>query len=104
MYAPIDLDISWYCFLRGELECSRGLSRSFLFQGFWFFFNLFFSSRISDPFIFNLCHKDHAMGDQMCSRYSYQDIKEIHLMRFLLQVGIDMLGHLRESCSSSNDM
>uniref|UniRef100_A0A8C3Y3C9 WDFY family member 4 n=1 Tax=Catharus ustulatus TaxID=91951 RepID=A0A8C3Y3C9_CATUS len=42
-------------------------------------------SRISDPFIFNLCHKDHAMGDQMCSRYSYHDIKEIHLMRFLLQ-------------------
>ncbi|KAF4789658.1 WDFY family member 4 [Turdus rufiventris] len=43
-------------------------------------------SRISDPFIFNLCHKDHAMGDQMCSRYSYHDIKEIHLMRFLLQI------------------
>ncbi|XP_030131885.4 WD repeat- and FYVE domain-containing protein 4 [Taeniopygia guttata] len=42
-------------------------------------------SRISDPFIFNLCHKDHAVGDQMCSRYSYHDIKEIHLMRFLLQ-------------------
>ncbi|XP_072726966.1 WD repeat- and FYVE domain-containing protein 4 [Ciconia boyciana] len=42
-------------------------------------------SSISDPFIFNLCHKDHAMGDQMCSRYSYHDIKEIHLMRFLLQ-------------------
>ncbi|XP_015489137.1 WD repeat- and FYVE domain-containing protein 4 [Parus major] len=42
-------------------------------------------SRISDPFIFNLCHKDHAVGDQMCSRYLYHDIKEIHLMRFLLQ-------------------
>uniref|UniRef100_A0A663EJC4 WDFY family member 4 n=1 Tax=Aquila chrysaetos chrysaetos TaxID=223781 RepID=A0A663EJC4_AQUCH len=42
-------------------------------------------SSISDPFIFNLCHKDHAVGDQMCSRYSYHDIKEIHLMRFLLQ-------------------
>ncbi|KAF2979672.1 hypothetical protein EK904_003027 [Melospiza melodia maxima] len=42
-------------------------------------------SRISDPFIFNLCHKDHAVGDQTCSRFSYQDIKEIHLMRFLLQ-------------------
>ncbi|KAK2523488.1 Wdfy4 [Columba guinea] len=42
-------------------------------------------SSISDPFIFNLCHKDHAVGDQMCSRYSYNDIKEIRLMRFLLQ-------------------
>ncbi|XP_009977759.1 PREDICTED: WD repeat- and FYVE domain-containing protein 4 [Tauraco erythrolophus] len=42
-------------------------------------------SSISDPFIFNLCHKDHAVGDQMCSRYSYRDIKEIHLMRYLLQ-------------------
>ncbi|XP_061857387.1 WD repeat- and FYVE domain-containing protein 4 isoform X3 [Colius striatus] len=42
-------------------------------------------SSISDPFIFNLCHKDHAVGDQMCFRYSYNDIKEIHLMRFLLQ-------------------
>uniref|UniRef100_A0A8B9NYW3 WDFY family member 4 n=1 Tax=Apteryx owenii TaxID=8824 RepID=A0A8B9NYW3_APTOW len=42
-------------------------------------------SSISDPFIFNLCHKDHAVGDQRCSRYSYHDIKEIHLMRFLLQ-------------------
>ncbi|XP_010219139.1 PREDICTED: LOW QUALITY PROTEIN: WD repeat- and FYVE domain-containing protein 4 [Tinamus guttatus] len=42
-------------------------------------------SSISDPFIFNLCHKDHALGDQRCSRYSYDDIKEIHLMRFLLQ-------------------
>ncbi|KAM4668749.1 WD repeat- and FYVE domain-containing protein 4 [Amazona ochrocephala] len=42
-------------------------------------------SSISDPFIFNLCHKDHAVGDQMCSRYSYHGIKEIHLMRFLLQ-------------------
>ncbi|XP_026707231.1 WD repeat- and FYVE domain-containing protein 4 [Athene cunicularia] len=42
-------------------------------------------SSISDPFIFNLCHKDHAVGDQKCSRYSYHDIKEIHLMRFLLQ-------------------
>ncbi|RMC11578.1 hypothetical protein DUI87_11699 [Hirundo rustica rustica] len=42
-------------------------------------------SRISDQFIFNLCHKDHAVGDQMCSRYSYHDIREIHLMRFLLQ-------------------
>uniref|UniRef100_A0A8C3KM47 WDFY family member 4 n=1 Tax=Calidris pygmaea TaxID=425635 RepID=A0A8C3KM47_9CHAR len=42
-------------------------------------------SSISDPFIFNLCHKDHAVGDQLCSRYSYHDIKEIHLMRFLLQ-------------------
>ncbi|KFO71016.1 WD repeat- and FYVE domain-containing protein 4, partial [Cuculus canorus] len=42
-------------------------------------------SSISDPFLFNLCHKDHAVGDQMCSRHSYHDIKEIHLMRFLLQ-------------------
>ncbi|XP_035753252.1 WD repeat- and FYVE domain-containing protein 4 [Egretta garzetta] len=42
-------------------------------------------SSISDPFIFNLCHKDHAVGNQMCYRYSYNDIKEIHLMRFLLQ-------------------
>uniref|UniRef100_A0A8C8BHA2 WDFY family member 4 n=1 Tax=Otus sunia TaxID=257818 RepID=A0A8C8BHA2_9STRI len=42
-------------------------------------------SSISDPFIFNLCHKDHAVGDQKCARYSYHDIKEIHLMRFLLQ-------------------
>ncbi|XP_032301308.1 WD repeat- and FYVE domain-containing protein 4 isoform X3 [Coturnix japonica] len=42
-------------------------------------------SSISDPFIFNLCHKDHVVGDQKCSRYSYHDIKEIHLMRFLLQ-------------------
>ncbi|XP_071420399.1 WD repeat- and FYVE domain-containing protein 4 isoform X5 [Pithys albifrons albifrons] len=42
-------------------------------------------SSISDPFIFNLCHKDHAVGEQMCSRYLYSDIKEIHLMRFLLQ-------------------
>ncbi|XP_010181867.1 PREDICTED: WD repeat- and FYVE domain-containing protein 4-like [Mesitornis unicolor] len=42
-------------------------------------------SSISDPFIFNLCHKDRAVGDQMCSRHSYHDIKEIHLMRFLLQ-------------------
>ncbi|OWK58185.1 WD repeat- and FYVE domain-containing protein 4 [Lonchura striata] len=43
-------------------------------------------SRISDPFIFNLCHKDNAVGDPMCVRYSYHDIKEIHLMRFLLQI------------------
>ncbi|XP_068022264.1 WD repeat- and FYVE domain-containing protein 4 [Melanerpes formicivorus] len=42
-------------------------------------------SSITDPFIFNLCHKDHTVGDQICSRYSYHDIKEIHLMRFLLQ-------------------
>uniref|UniRef100_A0A8B9C663 WDFY family member 4 n=1 Tax=Anser brachyrhynchus TaxID=132585 RepID=A0A8B9C663_9AVES len=42
-------------------------------------------SSISDPFIFNLCHKDHAVGDQVCSRYLYHDIKEIRLMRFLLQ-------------------
>lgn len=42
-------------------------------------------SSISDPFIFNLCHKDHVVGDQRCSRYSYCDIKEIRLMRFLLQ-------------------
>ncbi|XP_071604883.1 WD repeat- and FYVE domain-containing protein 4 isoform X1 [Heliangelus exortis] len=42
-------------------------------------------SSISDPFIFNLCHKDHVVEDQKCSRYSYHDIKEIHLMRFLLQ-------------------
>lgn len=53
---------------------------------------MFFTSSISDPFIFNLCHKDHAVGDQMCSRYSYHDIKEIHLMRFLLQVGINTNG------------
>lgn len=74
----------------------------FLFQ--IIFLNLFFSSRISDQFIFNLCHKDHAVGDQQCSRYSYHDIKEIHLMRFLLQVGIHMLSHFRESCNISNDM
>ncbi|XP_051474966.1 WD repeat- and FYVE domain-containing protein 4 [Apus apus] len=42
-------------------------------------------SSISDPFLFNLCHKDHAVGDQTCSPYLYNDIKEIHLMRFLLQ-------------------
>ncbi|XP_021253682.1 WD repeat- and FYVE domain-containing protein 4 isoform X2 [Numida meleagris] len=42
-------------------------------------------SRISDPFIFNLCHKDHVVGVHRCSRYSYHDIKEIRLMRFLLQ-------------------
>uniref|UniRef100_A0A803Y055 WDFY family member 4 n=1 Tax=Meleagris gallopavo TaxID=9103 RepID=A0A803Y055_MELGA len=42
-------------------------------------------SSISDPFIFNLCHKEHVVGDQRCSRYSYHDIKEIRLMRFLLQ-------------------
>lgn len=40
----------------------------------------------------------------MCFCYSYHDIKEIHLMRFLLQVGINTLSHLRESCNSSNDM
>ncbi|XP_052533656.1 WD repeat- and FYVE domain-containing protein 4 isoform X2 [Tympanuchus pallidicinctus] len=42
-------------------------------------------SSISDPFIFNLCHREHVVGDQRCFRYSYHDIKEIRLMRFLLQ-------------------
>ncbi|CAM4704632.1 unnamed protein product [Lepidochelys kempii] len=42
-------------------------------------------SSITDPFIFSLCHKEQGMGDQACSRYAYSDIKEIHLMRFLLQ-------------------
>lgn len=59
-------------------------------------------SSISDPFIFNLCHKDHVVGDQRCSRYSYCDIKEIRLMRFLLQVGTNMPSCLSESCCSSN--
>ncbi|XP_074856013.1 WD repeat- and FYVE domain-containing protein 4 [Carettochelys insculpta] len=40
---------------------------------------------ITDPFIFSLCHKDPGMGEQTCSQYAYRDIKEIHLMRFLLQ-------------------
>uniref|UniRef100_K7GBL2 WDFY family member 4 n=1 Tax=Pelodiscus sinensis TaxID=13735 RepID=K7GBL2_PELSI len=42
-------------------------------------------SSITDPFIFNMCHKDPGMGDQACARYAYRDIKEIHPMRFLLQ-------------------
>ncbi|XP_075790753.1 WD repeat- and FYVE domain-containing protein 4 isoform X2 [Pelodiscus sinensis] len=42
-------------------------------------------SSITDPFIFNMCHKDPGMGDQACARYAYCDIKEIHPMRFLLQ-------------------
>uniref|UniRef100_A0ACB8F7W8 Uncharacterized protein n=1 Tax=Sphaerodactylus townsendi TaxID=933632 RepID=A0ACB8F7W8_9SAUR len=42
-------------------------------------------SSISDSFIYTLCYKDQAMGQQVCSRYSYDDIKEIHPVRFLLQ-------------------
>ncbi|XP_060096943.1 WD repeat- and FYVE domain-containing protein 4 [Heteronotia binoei] len=43
------------------------------------------SSSISDSFIYTLCHNDQATGQSTCSSYSYDDIKEIHLMRFLLQ-------------------
>ncbi|XP_027715064.1 WD repeat- and FYVE domain-containing protein 4 isoform X3 [Vombatus ursinus] len=42
-------------------------------------------SNISDPFIFNMCSKDRPLDHYTCNRYSYSDIKEIHLMRFLLQ-------------------
>ncbi|XP_007478664.1 WD repeat- and FYVE domain-containing protein 4 isoform X2 [Monodelphis domestica] len=42
-------------------------------------------SNISDPFIFNMCSKDRPSDHYTCHRYSYSDIKEIHLMRFLLQ-------------------
>ncbi|KAJ6661706.1 hypothetical protein lerEdw1_013228 [Lerista edwardsae] len=42
-------------------------------------------SSISDSFIYSLCDKDHAMGQPTCSCYSYNDIKEFHRMRFLLQ-------------------
>nr|XP_056706521.1 WD repeat- and FYVE domain-containing protein 4 [Euleptes europaea] len=42
-------------------------------------------SSISDSFIYTLCYKDQAMGQPACSCYSYDDIKEIHPMRFLLQ-------------------
>lgn len=86
-----------------DLTCSWRLSRSLLFKIDFFFFCFSFSS-ISDPFIFNLCHKEHVVGDQRCFRYSYHDIKEIRLMRFLLQVGTNMLGHLSESCCSSKIM
>lgn len=72
-------------------ESFSDLFKLFLFQ-INFSSYIFFSSSISDPFMFNLCHKDQSVGDQMCSRYSYHDIKEIHLMRFLLQVGTNMLG------------
>lgn len=84
------------------MDAQEGSPVLFLFQTN-FFFNFFFSYRISDQFIFNLCHKDHAVGDQLCSRYSYHDIKEIHLMRFLLQVGINMLSQFSENYNSSND-
>ncbi|KAL8186650.1 UNVERIFIED_CONTAM: hypothetical protein K2H54_003484 [Gekko kuhli] len=42
-------------------------------------------SSISDSFIYALCHNDRAAGQPACSCYSYEDIKEIHPMRFLLQ-------------------
>ncbi|XP_077207114.1 WD repeat- and FYVE domain-containing protein 4 isoform X2 [Paroedura picta] len=42
-------------------------------------------SSISDSFIYSLCHSEHAMGQPACSRYLYDDIKEILPMRFLLQ-------------------
>lgn len=63
--------------------------------------SVFTSFSITDPFIFSLCHKEQGMGDQACSRYAYSDIKEIHLMRFLLQVGVNMPCCLGNSCKKS---
>ncbi|XP_074089216.1 WD repeat- and FYVE domain-containing protein 4-like isoform X3 [Macrotis lagotis] len=42
-------------------------------------------SNISDQFIFNMCSKDRPSDHYTCNRYPYSDIKEIQLMRFLLQ-------------------
>ncbi|XP_053165881.1 WD repeat- and FYVE domain-containing protein 4-like [Hemicordylus capensis] len=42
-------------------------------------------SSINDSFIHSLCYKDQDMGQPTCSGHSYNDIKGIHPMRFLLQ-------------------
>ncbi|XP_078386858.1 WD repeat- and FYVE domain-containing protein 4 [Cetorhinus maximus] len=42
-------------------------------------------SSINDSYIYDMCSKETGGKNTKCSRYSYNDVREIHHLRFLLQ-------------------
>ncbi|XP_048472141.1 WD repeat- and FYVE domain-containing protein 4 [Rhincodon typus] len=42
-------------------------------------------SSINDSYIYDMCNKETGEKRPKCSRYSYDDVREIHHLRFLLQ-------------------
>ncbi|XP_067828723.1 WD repeat- and FYVE domain-containing protein 4 [Heptranchias perlo] len=42
-------------------------------------------SSINDSYIYDMCNKETSGKNQKCSRYSYNEVHEIHHLRFLLQ-------------------
>ncbi|XP_072439291.1 WD repeat- and FYVE domain-containing protein 4 [Chiloscyllium punctatum] len=48
-------------------------------------------SSINDSYIYDLCNKETSGKHPKCSRYSYNEVREIHHLRFLLQdIGLEI--------------